>query len=86
MRRMKILPKLEISDELDAQINEAIKVSGLRRADVIREALRLGLPKFPARFQTAPRWLEAPVREALSERAEPITHADFGKRMKVIIG
>jgi hypothetical protein len=44
---MKTLPKMEISDELDAQINEGIRVSELCKADVIRQALRIGLRSSP---------------------------------------
>ena len=36
MTSMKTLPKVEISDDLDAQINEGMKVSELCKADVIR--------------------------------------------------
>jgi hypothetical protein len=51
MTCMKTLPKMDISDELNAQINQSIKVSGLSKADVVRQALKLGLPQFAARFQ-----------------------------------
>jgi hypothetical protein len=51
---MKTLPKMDISDELDTHINESIKLSDLRKADVVRQALRIGLPQFAARFQPAP--------------------------------
>lgn len=81
---MKTLPKMEISDELDSQIAENIKVSELCKADVVRRALRIGLPQLAARFQPAPLWLEERIREALAERAEPITPARFQKTMKAI--
>ena len=81
---MKTLPKMDISDELNAQIDENIKVSDLCKADVVRQALRIGLPQFAARFQPAPLWLEERLREALSERAEPVTPARFEKTMKAI--
>jgi hypothetical protein len=81
---MKTLPKMEISDDLDAQINENIKVSELCKADVIRQALRIGLPQFAARFQPPALWLEERIREALAERAEPTTPAQFAKSMKAI--
>jgi hypothetical protein len=55
---MKTLPKMEISDELDARINEDIEVSYLCKADVVRQALRIGLPQFAARFRPPPLWLE----------------------------
>jgi hypothetical protein len=45
---MKVLPKMDISEELDAQINENIKISELCKADVIRQALRIGLPQLAA--------------------------------------
>jgi hypothetical protein len=81
---MKTLPKMEISDELNAQINENIKLTELCKADVVRQALRIGLPQFAARFQPPPLWLEERIREALAEPAEPVTPAQFGKRMKAI--
>jgi hypothetical protein len=81
---MKTLPKMEISDELDAQISEGIEVSELCKADVIRQALRIGLPQLAARFQPPPLWLEERIREALAEPAEPVTPAEFKKEMKAI--
>ena len=81
---MKTLPKMAISDELDARINEGIRISDLCKADVIRQALRIGLPQFAARFQPPPLWLEERIREALAERAEPITPEHFKKHMKAI--
>ncbi len=81
---MKTLPKMEISEELDTQINEGIQVSELCKADVIRQALRIGLPQFAARFRPPPLWLEERIREALAERAEPVTVAQFKKNMKAI--
>jgi hypothetical protein len=81
---MKTLPKMEISDELDQQINEGIRISELCKADVVRQALRIGLPQLAARFQPAPLWLEERIREALTERAEPVTPAEFAKNMKAI--
>ncbi len=81
---MKTLPKMEISDELDAQINEGIKASDLCKADIIRQALRIGLPQFAARFQPAPLWLEERIREALAEPAEPVTPKEFEEKMKAI--
>ena len=81
---MKMLPKMDISDELNAQINESIKISDLSKPDVIRQALRIGLPQFAARFQPAPLWLEERIREALAEPAEPATPAQFEKNMKAI--
>ena len=81
---MKTLPKMDISEELDTQINEGIKISELCKADVVRQALRIGLPQFAARFQPPPLWLEERIREALTERAEPVTPAQFEKNMKAI--
>jgi hypothetical protein len=81
---MKTLPKMHISDELNSQINESIEVTDLCKADVIRQALRIGLPQFVARFQPPPLWLEERIREALAERAEPVTPAQFEKNMKAI--
>ena len=80
----KTLPKIDISDDLDAQINESIKISDLCKADVVRQALRIGLPQFAARFQPPPLWLEERIREALAERAESVTLAQFQKKMKTI--
>jgi hypothetical protein len=82
---MKTLPKMEISEDLDTQINENVKISDLCKADVVRQALRIGLPQFAARFQPPPLWLEERIREALAERAEPVTPAQFEKNMKAII-
>ncbi len=81
---MKTLPKMEISDDLDAQISAGMKVSELCKADVIRQALRIGLPQFATRFQPAPLWLEERIREALAEPAEPTTLKQFNEKMKAI--
>jgi hypothetical protein len=81
---MKTLPKMDISDELAARINEGIKVSDLCKADVVRLALRIGLPQFAARFQPPPLWLEERLREALVEPAESATPEKFKKNMKAI--
>ena len=81
---MKVLPKMEISDDLAAQINAGVKASDLCKADVIRQALRIGLPQFAARFQSPPLWLEERIREALAEPAEPKTPAQFKREMKAI--
>ncbi len=75
---------MDISDELDAQIGESAELSELCKADVVRQALRIGLPQFAARFQPAPLWLEERIREALAEPAEPVTYAQFEKKMKAI--
>jgi hypothetical protein len=84
MTWMKTLPKMDISEELDAQIIENIKISDLCKADVVRQALRIGLPQFAAQFHPPPLWLEERIREALAERAEPVTPAQFEKTMKAI--
>jgi hypothetical protein len=81
---MKTLPKMDISDELDAQIKENINISDLCKADGIRQALRMDLPQLAARFQTPPIWLEERIRKALAERAEPTTLAQFVKNMRAI--
>src|SRR5208283_1962260 len=39
MTCVKTLPKMDISDELHAQIDESIKLSDLCKADVVRQAL-----------------------------------------------
>ena len=75
---------MDISDDLDAQIKENIKISDLCKADVVRHALRIGLPQFAARFQPPPLWLEERIREALTERAQSVTVAEFQKKMKAI--
>jgi hypothetical protein len=77
---------MDISDDLDARIKEGVKISELCKADVIRQALRIGLPQFAARFRPAPLWLEERVREALVEPAETLTTAQFEKNMKAIAG
>jgi hypothetical protein len=81
---MKTLPKMEISEDLDAQINEGIRASELCKADVIRQALRIGLPQFASRFQPAPLWLEERIREALAEPAEATSTKQFHKTMAAI--
>jgi hypothetical protein len=79
---MKTLPKIEISDKLDAQIDECIKLSELSKADVVRQALRIGLPLFSAKFRPPSHWLEDRVRESLAEPAEPVSAAQFAKKIK----
>jgi hypothetical protein len=81
---MKTLPKMDINDELDAQINEGVQISDLCKADVVRQALRIGLPQFAARFRPPPFWLEERIREALAERAEFVTVRQFEASMKAI--
>ena len=75
---------MEISDDLDAQIDAGMKLSELCKADVVRQALRIGLPQFAARFQPAPLWLEERIREALSELPETTTRKQFDKTMAEI--
>ena len=75
---------MDISDELHAQIDESTKLSDLCKADVVRQALRIGLPQFAARFYPAPLWLEERIREALAERGEPMTPGQFETEMKAI--
>jgi hypothetical protein len=81
---MKVLPKMDISDELDAQITENTEISDLCKADVIRQALRIGLPQFAARFRPPPLWLEERIREALADSATRVTPTQFEKNMKAI--
>lgn len=81
---MKTLPKMEISDDLETQINEGMKTSELCKADVVRQALRIGLPQFAARFQPPPLWLEERIREALVEPAEATSSKQFNKTMSAI--
>lgn len=81
---MKTLPKMEISDDLEAQIKEGIKVSELCKADVIRQALRIGLPQFASRFQPPPLWLEERILEALMEPAEATSTKQFDETMAAI--
>jgi hypothetical protein len=78
---MKTLPKMEISDNLEAQIVEGMRSSELCKADVIRQALRIGLPQFAARFQPAPLWLEERIREALAEPAQTTSRKEFEETM-----
>jgi len=85
MTSMKNLPKTQISDELDAQIDECIKVSELSKADVVRQALRIGLAQIAAKFRPPPLWLEDRVREPLAEPAEPVSAARFAKNMKAVV-
>ena len=72
-------PKITLKP-LKNQIDETIEVSELCKADVVRQALRIGLPQLAARFHPAPLWLEERIREALAEGAEPVTPAQFEKR------
>jgi hypothetical protein len=81
---MKTLPKMEISDDLNAQIEEGMEISELCKADVIRQALRIGLPQFASRFQPAPLWLEERIREALAEPPEKMSLKRFDKMMSEI--
>ena len=81
---MKRLRKMEISDDLAAQINGGVKASDLCKADVIRQALRIGLPQFAARFQSPPLWLEERIREALIEPTEATSGRQFNKTMAAI--
>jgi hypothetical protein len=81
---MKTLPKMEISEALETQIDETMRLSELCKADVVRQALRIGIPQFAARFRPAPLWLEERIREALAEPAESVTVAEFKKKMKAI--
>ncbi len=81
---MKTLPKMEISDDIAAQINEGVKVSDLCKSDVVRQALRIGLPQLAARFQPPPLWLEERIREALIEPAEATSGSQFDKTMSAI--
>lgn len=75
---------MEISEDIEAQIIQGMEISDLCKSDVIRQALKIGLPQFAARFQPAPLWLEERIREALAEPAEPVTSAQFGRAMKAI--
>lgn len=75
---------MEISDDLDAQINEGMNASDLCKADVIRQALRIGLPQFAARFQPPSLWLEERIREALAEPAKGVSRGQFEKNMAAI--
>jgi hypothetical protein len=81
---MKTLPKMEISDDLAAQISDGMSASELCKADVVRQALRIGLPQFAARFQPPPLWLEERIREALAEPAEETSAKEFSKAMTAI--
>jgi len=84
MTSMKTLPKMKISDELDEQIKEGMKVSELCKSDVIRQALRIGLPQLAARFQPPPLWMEERIREALFEAAETTNGKQFDATMASI--
>lgn len=75
---------MKISDDLDAQINEGVKASELCKADVIQQALRIGLPQFASRFQPPPLWLEERIREALAEPAEATSTKQFDKTLLAI--
>jgi hypothetical protein len=81
---MKTLPKMEINEDLDAQIRAGMKLSELCKADVIRQALRIGLPQFASRFHPSPLWLEERIREALAEPGEVTSRKQFDKTMEQI--
>lgn len=81
---MKTLPKMEISEDLDTQIAQGMEISELCKSDVVRQALKIGLPQLAARFQPAPLWLEERIREALAEPAAPVTARQFDRTMKAI--
>jgi hypothetical protein len=81
---MRTMPKMEISDDLDTQISEGMKASDLCKADVIRQALRIGLPQFAARFRPPPLWLEERIREALTEPAEAMSRRQLDETMSAI--
>lgn len=81
---MKTLPKMEISEELSRQIHQGMIVSDLCKADVIRQALRIGLPQFASRFQPAPLWLEERIREALADPGQEMTKKQFDAMMREI--
>jgi hypothetical protein len=72
---------MEISEELDSQISEGVKISELCKADVIRQALRIGLPQFASKFQPAPLWLEERIREALAEPPKQTNRKQFEQAM-----
>ncbi len=44
---MKTPPKMEISDDLEEQIKESIRISELCETDVVRQALSIGRPQLP---------------------------------------
>ena len=75
---------MDISDDLGTQIEANINISDLCKADVVRQALRIGLPQLASRFQPAPLWLEERILEALNERAVPTSPSQFKKNMKAI--
>ena len=82
---MKSLPEIEISEELDARITEGMAISERGQAEVVREALEIGLPQLAARFKTPPpMWLEERIREALSEPGVTMTWEEFEKSMDEI--
>jgi hypothetical protein len=81
---MKTLPKMEISEELAAQIDSGMKLSELCKADVVRQALRIGLPQLASRFQPAPLWLEERIREAFAEPAEMTSLNQFANELTKI--
>lgn len=72
---------MEISDALDAQINEGVKGSEPCKADAVWQVLRIGLAQFAARFQPPPLWLEERIRDALAEPAEATSPKQFNEAM-----
>ena len=51
---MKTLPKMEINDELDLQINESIRISDRCKADAVRQAFRTACPNLQPVFSARP--------------------------------
>jgi hypothetical protein len=84
MTLMKTLREMEISDELNTQIIHAMALSKVSKTEVVRQALKIGLPQFAAEFQPPSLWLQDRLREALAEFAEPVSAPIFVKKMKAI--
>ena len=64
--------------ELREQIEEASRVTQLSKADVMRQALKIGVPEFVERIQPRePKWLERELLKSVGKAATPMTPADW---------
>jgi len=74
----KISVLLTMPAELCEQIDEASRVTQLSKADVMRQALRIGVPEFVERIQPRePKWLEQELLKSVGKAATPMTAGDW---------
>jgi hypothetical protein len=82
---VKTLQKIQISAEIDAQINKCFKIPDLSKADIVRQALQIGLPQYIEKFRPPSRAFEGRIRQALAQAAKPVSATQFTKNMKAIV-